>query len=107
MLIKKEKMNYNLGITTGYFNDDTKDLKQSYLNDLGKQFDKYEVDSLIAEVVEKSEGHVSGVVSILFESKDVNSAKEYIEQFIRDNGLQGECWSLTEKGKEEVLATEE
>ncbi len=96
-------MNYRIGITLGYFNNsEPKDLKQSFLDHFNKAFKAYEIDELIAEVIEVEDGFVSGSVGLIFGSTDKDSALMFVQKLIKEHDLNGECWTLSAKGMDDI-----
>ncbi len=97
---------YRLGITTSYFNEEATNLETSYLKDFREEYKKYEIVELLAEVIEKEDFHISGVIAIKFDSENDETAKEFVKKFIENHSLKGECLGL-QNSEGTQIATEE
>ena len=97
---------YTISFTTSYFDDESDDLEKDYLKNYHAVYSEYKIVELIAEVIENQEHHVSGLMSIEFNSKNVVTAKIFVENLIDKHYLLGECWSL-KNDKNKQIATEE
>jgi len=94
---------YKLAISVSYFNDETDDILTEFQKDM-QQDNRVDIH---AEVVEENECHISGIVTDILELEDDVDVKKAVADYISEQSLGGECFSLKDMNDKELFTEED
>jgi len=94
---------FKLTTTVSYYNDESEDLEADFKKDMQKD-NRIEI---VAEVVENCESHISGIVTDILEIKEGENIKEKVQNYMHENSLIGECFSLKDVNDRELFTEED
>jgi len=85
---------YKLAITVSHFDNKTGDVKKSFHKFWDKEGRKVEIEEL------SENNHISGIIHEEFTPKKGISIIGQVQEFIKKNHLEQECWSLLDENDE-------